>query len=60
MFHKVSQAHAIMISLSVLMTAIFIIGIRKTKKRTYVGFGLDSIFMLICFAMMVKFLYYLR
>lgn len=60
LFARVSSAHILIMSLSVLLTTILIIGIQNPKKKTIFGLGIDTFFMLICFAMGLKFLYHLR
>ena len=59
-FSDVAQTHILMMTLSVVLTTILIIGIRKGAKKTFFGFGLDTILMMICFAIGMKFLYDLR
>ncbi|MDP8266938.1 MAG: hypothetical protein P9M07_08400 [Candidatus Aceula meridiana] len=59
-FARVSSTHILIMAVSVLLTTILIIGIQSPKKKTIFGLGLDTILMLICFAMGMKFLYHLR
>ncbi|MDD3374317.1 MAG: hypothetical protein PHY73_01155 [Candidatus Omnitrophica bacterium] len=59
-FADVSQTHILMMTLSVVLTTILIVGIRKGVKKTFFGFGFDTILMMICFAVGMKFLYDLR
>jgi len=59
-FAAVAQTHILMMTLSVVLTTILIVGIRKGAKKTFFGFGFDVILMMICFAIGMKFLYDLR
>lgn len=54
---RVSIIHIFALSLSVLLTMILMIGIQKKGKRTLAGLGLDTILMMICFAIGMKILY---
>ena len=55
-----SPTHLLMLTLSVLMTTILIIGIQVRNKKKIFGMGLDSILLLICFVISIKFLYDLK
>ncbi len=60
LFENVSKAHIMMMTLSVVLTTILIAGIKKGKKKEFLGFGIDSILMIICFAIGMNFLYHLK
>lgn len=60
MMASVSPTHILMMSLSVVLTTILIFGIQKRCKKTFFGFGIDVILMMVCFAAGMKFLYDLR
>ncbi len=54
---RVSIIHIFAISLSLLLTMILMIGIQKKGKKVWAGLGLDTILMMICFAIGMKILY---
>ena len=59
-FDSISQTHIFTVFLSIILTAVVLVGMRVKKKKLLCGIGWDSILMIICFLIGVRVMYILR